>query len=115
MYGLPQIGKLANDLLISIIGGFGYFPCQYTKVLWRNKWYPIVFILVVDDFGIKFYGIQRARHLKEALKTYHEVSVEWGEFVLRSESRLVIKGTNFQPIHACLHYQSTNQVPTCYP
>ena len=33
--------------------------------------------LIVDDFGVKFQGIQHAKHLKEALEKYYEVAVEW--------------------------------------
>ena len=33
--------------------------------------------MVVDKFGVKFEGIQHAQHLKEALETYHEISVDW--------------------------------------
>ena len=36
-----------------------------------------MFSLVVDDFGVKCQGIQRAKHLKEALEKYYEVAVEW--------------------------------------
>ena len=77
MYVLPQSGKLSNELLTSRLDKFGYFPCQYTPGLWRHKWRPIEFSMVVDDFGVKCEGIQNYRYLKEALERYHEVSVYW--------------------------------------
>ena len=36
MYGLPQAGKLANDLLRSRLAGVGCHPCQYTAGLWTH-------------------------------------------------------------------------------
>ena len=41
MYGLPQSGKLANDLLTSRLDKFGYYQCQYTPGLWIHKWLTI--------------------------------------------------------------------------
>ena len=54
MYGLPQAGRIANQLLVKRMRKAGYHPCQFTPGLWRHVWRPITFTLVVDDFGIKF-------------------------------------------------------------
>ena len=40
-------------------------------------WVPIMFSLVVDDFGVKYQGIQHAKHLKEELEKYYEVALDW--------------------------------------
>ena len=77
MYILPQAGKLGNDLQSSRLDKFGYYPCQYTPGLWNHKWRSIAFSMVVGNFGVKFEGIKHAQHLKEALKTYHKVSLDW--------------------------------------
>eukprot|EP01082_Thalassiosira_pseudonana_P004270 g3915.t1 g3915 contig14:1435-2889(-) len=53
MYGLPQAGRLANELLAKRLDTEGYYQCQYTPGLWRHKWRPITFSLVVDDFESK--------------------------------------------------------------
>ena len=47
IYGLPQAGKLANDLLKKRLAMVGYYPRQFTTGLWRHKWRPISFTLVV--------------------------------------------------------------------
>lgn len=52
MYGLPQAGRLANLQLINNLAKHGYHPCRFTPGLWRHKWRPVKFVLVVDDFGI---------------------------------------------------------------
>ena len=77
MYGLPQAGRLANELLAKRLDKEGYYQCQYTPGLWRHKWRPITFSLVVDDFGIKTVGLSHAKHLKNALEKHYEVTTDW--------------------------------------
>ena len=61
MYGLPQAGKLANDLLKKRLAMWGYYPVQFTPGLWRHVWRPTTFTLVVDYFGVKFVGKEHAQ------------------------------------------------------
>jgi hypothetical protein len=77
MYGIPQAGKLANDLLKKRLSESGYYPVQFTPGLWRHSWRPIAFTLVVDDFGIKFTGDTHAHHLIKSLKEHYEVTIDW--------------------------------------
>jgi hypothetical protein len=56
MYGLKQSGKLANDLLSTRLFKQGYYQCATTPGLWKHKWRPITFSLIVDDFGIQYTG-----------------------------------------------------------
>jgi hypothetical protein len=53
MYGLPQAGILANELLQRSLAKDGYRPTQHTHGLWKHDTRPISFSLVVDDFGVK--------------------------------------------------------------
>ncbi|KAL7476354.1 hypothetical protein ACHAW6_002224, partial [Cyclotella cf. meneghiniana] len=55
----------------------GYYQCQFTPGLWRHKWRPITFSLVVDDFGVKTIGLSHAKHLKTTLQKYYKISVDW--------------------------------------
>ncbi|KAL7477357.1 hypothetical protein ACHAW6_003167 [Cyclotella cf. meneghiniana] len=77
MYGLPQVGRLANKLLAKCLDKEGYYQCQYTPCLWRHKWRPITICLVVDDFGIKTIGLSHVKHLKATLEKYYKVTVDW--------------------------------------
>ena len=77
MYGLPQAGKIANELLISRMRKAGYHPCQFTPGLWRHVWQPVTFTLVVDDFGIKFKGDEHATHLKKTLERWYNITIDW--------------------------------------
>ena len=51
-YGLLQSGMLANRQLREILEKEGYYEARTTPGLWRHKWRPIQFFLVVDDFGV---------------------------------------------------------------
>jgi hypothetical protein len=77
MYGLPQAGILANQLIVKPLALFGYYPVTYTPGLWGHKHWPVLFSLVVDDFGIKFIGKDHAQHLIVALSSFYELTVDW--------------------------------------
>ena len=77
VYGLKQAGKLANDLLTERLAEHGYYQCTLTPGLWRHKWRPISFVLIVDDFGIKYVGKRHAQHLLAALQSHYNVTTDW--------------------------------------
>ena len=39
--------------------------------LWRHKWHPIKFCLIMDNFGVEYVGIKHFIHLLNLLKKYH--------------------------------------------
>ena len=67
-YGLAQSGRLANDLLHTRLEKAGYYEAATTPGLWCHKWRPIQFVLLVDDFGIKYVGKEYALHLLKTLR-----------------------------------------------
>ena len=78
MYGLPQAGILAEQQLTCFLATYGYAPVRHTPGLWRHKWRPISFCLVVDDFGVKYIGKEHADHLIQCLRNhYQEVNIDW--------------------------------------
>ena len=79
MYGLPQVGILANNLLQQQLKPHGYYEATHTPGLWRHRTLPIKFTLVVDDFGIEYVGKDDAENLLNAIKENYEVSVDWEE------------------------------------
>ena len=78
MYGLPQAGILANNQLTERLEPKDYYQCRHTPGLWRHKWRPILFLLVLDNFGIKYIGKEHADHLIAAIKENYEFSTGWG-------------------------------------
>jgi Reverse transcriptase (RNA-dependent DNA polymerase) len=78
MYGLPQAGILANKLLKERLEPHGYSECDHTPGLWKHKTRPIMFSLVVDDFGVQYSKLPDAHHLLAALKqNYEAITVDW--------------------------------------
>ena len=76
-YGLPQYGMLGNKQLILRLEKEVYYEARTTPVLWRHKWRPIQFCLVVDNFGVEYVGKQHAEHLVTILKKYHNITEDW--------------------------------------
>ena len=77
VYGLKQAGKLANDLLTERLEPEGYYQCATTTGLWRHRWRPISFVLIVDDFGLKYVGKRHAKHLLASLQKNYKVTTDW--------------------------------------
>ena len=72
-YGLPQAGILANNLLCGHLEKEGYYKAATTPGLWKYKWQPIQFFLIVDDVGVEYVGINQFNHLLAVLQWYHQV------------------------------------------
>ena len=77
MYGLPQAGRLANDLLRRRLATHGYHECTHTPGLWKHDWRPVWFSLIVDDFGIKYVGKEHAKHLLTVLQNDYTIEIDW--------------------------------------
>ena len=79
IYGLPQAGRLANDLLTKRLAPNGYTECTHTPGLWRHTSRPIQFTLVVDDFGVKYVGLEHLHYLLTTLKQFYEIDLDMKE------------------------------------
>jgi hypothetical protein len=77
MYGLKQVGLLANKLLQTRLAPFGYYPARHTPILWLHETRPISFTLVVDDFAVEYGGKQHAEHLRSAQLRIYELATDW--------------------------------------
>ncbi len=77
VWGLPQAGILANKLLRKRLAPHGYYECTNTPGLWSHEWRPITFILVVDDFGVKYVGKEHANHLIACIKEIYKLTKDW--------------------------------------
>ena len=73
MYGLPQAGIIAQQLLEKRLQAEGYHQSATTPGYWKHEWRPISFLLVVDDFGVKYVGEEHANHLLAVLRKYYVV------------------------------------------
>jgi Reverse transcriptase (RNA-dependent DNA polymerase). len=77
MYGLKQAGRIAYDALVKHLAKYGYVPSNTTQGLWTHVTRPIQFILVVDDFGVKYTNEADVHHLIAALKDKYNISIDW--------------------------------------
>ena len=77
MYGLPQAGILAQQLLEKQLNNKGYSQENLVPGLWTHSWRPITFTLCVDDFGVKYVGKQHAAHLIAILEEHYTISQDW--------------------------------------
>jgi hypothetical protein len=77
MYGLPQAGIIAQQLLEERLAKHGYRQSATTPGLWTHDTQPICFSLVVDDFGVKYVGKEHAQHLLETIQRYYKCSADW--------------------------------------
>ena len=99
-YGLPQPGRLANDLLRTWLEKADYYEAATTPGLWCHKWRPIQFVLLVDDFGIKYVGKEHALHLLKTLEKNYEITTDW-------------EGTKFSGIELSWNYHAHHDDRTC--
>jgi hypothetical protein len=77
MYGLPQAGILANELLQRNLAKDVYRPTTHTHGLWTHDTRPISFSLVVDDFRVKYVGWEHVEHLMACIKKNYSISSDW--------------------------------------
>ena len=73
-YGLPHSGILANKQLRTRLEKEGYYEARTTPGILRQKFRPIKFCLIVDDFGVEYVGKQHSDHLATILKKYHSIN-----------------------------------------
>ena len=78
IYGLPQLGILANKQLRARLAPLGYYEVAHTPGLWRHVTRWVQFTLVVDDFGVKYVGKEHAEHLIRTIrKAGYKLSKDW--------------------------------------
>ena len=77
VYGLLQSGSLANILLEKRLKKNGYYQCPTTPGLWRHEWCPVLFLLLIDEFGVEYVGELHALHLKTVLKEHYGITENW--------------------------------------
>jgi hypothetical protein len=72
MYGLKEAGKLSNLRLVGLLASFGFFETT-TPGFFRHVSRPIYFVLVVDDFGVKYHSKVDFDYLVSCLTTLYQV------------------------------------------
>jgi hypothetical protein len=78
MYGLPQAGLIAQELLEQLLAKVGYSQSKIIPGLWTHKTRNTCFTLVIYNFAIKFTKMEDAKHLIEALENDYKITINWG-------------------------------------
>ena len=68
---------MAQQLLEKNLNKEGYPQSKLTPVFWTHKWRPVSFTLCIDDFGVKYVGIEHANHLISVLQESYKISTDW--------------------------------------
>ena len=89
-YGIPQDGKLANDLLRTRLNNNGYYENTTTPGLWRHKWRPIMFVLIVDDLIIEYLGDNHLHHLRTVLTNNYTITEDLNGIFFPSRSSMIV-------------------------
>jgi len=77
MYGLPQAGILAYQLLDKRLQPYGYAPCRHTPGYWTHDKTKMRFVLVVDDFSVKYLNKKEANDFLAILCQWYTIKVDW--------------------------------------
>jgi hypothetical protein len=77
VWGLPQAGILANKQLRQKLAPFGYKEHANTPRLWYHETGPILFTLVVNDFGVQYVNKADVKTLLERLQTTYKLTADW--------------------------------------
>jgi hypothetical protein len=77
MYGLPQAGIIAQNLLTKRLHMAGYRQSKITPGYWHHDWCPISFTLIVGDFGVKYINKGNVDRLASILKQDYKIGINW--------------------------------------
>ena len=76
IYGLPQAGLIANELIKRRLNKYGHYQRKLVPGLWKYDFRPVQFTLVVDDFGVKYVGKEHVLHLKRVIEENYGVKTD---------------------------------------
>jgi hypothetical protein len=78
MYGLPQAGIIAQELLTERLAKHGYHQSKIIPGLWMHETRSTTFtlVVVVDDFAIKIMSKNNADHLINVLEKNYTITVD---------------------------------------
>jgi hypothetical protein len=77
VWGLPQAGILANKLPRKRLLPHQYYECKQMPGLWKHATWPILFTLVVNNFGVQYVNKDDVNHLIQCLKKQYELTKDW--------------------------------------
>jgi hypothetical protein len=76
MYGPPQAGKVASDIMLPRLKAQGYVETGHIPGLFKHTSYSIKFTLVVDDFLVQYTDVNDLHHLATTLKNFYAMTLD---------------------------------------
>jgi hypothetical protein len=76
MYGLPQAGIIAQELLAKRLAKHGYHQSKIIPGLWTHETKTTIITLIVDDFAIKIMSEDNANHIINTLMKHYIITVD---------------------------------------
>ena len=76
MYGHPVAGRIANEDLVSHLAQHGYIQDPNIPSFFENSLNKVSFTLVVDDFGVKYTGVENLQDLIRVLELRYIIKVD---------------------------------------
>ena len=76
MYGLPQVGKVANDHLLPCLAEANFNPSPITPGLFKHLTNSVIFTLIVDDFLVLYTDITNFHLLMATLCKWYTITVD---------------------------------------
>ena len=76
MYGHPVAGRIANADLVEHLAQHGYIQDPNIPSFFENSINKVSFTLVVDDFGVKYTGVENLQDLIRVLELRYIIKVD---------------------------------------
>ena len=76
MYGLPQAGIIAQELIKKRLVEYGYHQSKIIKGFWKHRTRPICFCHVVNNFAVKHVNQDDADQLINAVRKYYLMTAD---------------------------------------
>jgi hypothetical protein len=77
MYGLKQARRIANEAIVQRLATHDFIQCRHTPGLFRHKFRPIFFTLIIDDFFVVYTCQEDADFLISCLRLHYDTKVDW--------------------------------------
>jgi hypothetical protein len=77
VWGLPQVGILANKRLWRKLAPLGYYESVNTPGLWYHESWLISFTLIVNNYGVKYASQDNVDHLISSIKKTYMLTKDW--------------------------------------
>ena len=102
MYGIPEAGRLANDMFRARLKKHGYIKATQTPGYWKHLWEPISWTFIVDDFGFKYTNKRHVYELLKIMSQWYVMKMDW-------------PGTSFRGITLKWNYDSERWLELSLP